>query len=147
MRRQHFPPERNQIPAHLTLFHALPGEERPRIVADLAAACAGQKPFGIEATGLRSLGRGVAIAFAASELVTLRQALAREWRDWLTPQDSARIAPHVTIQNKTTPADARATLARLEAEWQPFSARAEGLFLWRYLGGPWELDRRFGFGR
>ena len=26
LRRAHFPPERNQIPAHLTLFHALPGE-------------------------------------------------------------------------------------------------------------------------
>jgi len=133
------------VPAHLTLFHALPGEEQARIMADLGAICGRQRPFSLEATGLRSLGRGVSIAFACPELVSLRQTLAREWRDWLTAQDSAKIAPHVTIQNKVSPAEARALLASLGAGFQPFTARGEGLILWRYLGGPWELVRRFPF--
>ena len=131
LRRRYFPPERNQVPAHLTLFHALPGENAAQIRRELAEMCRQQKSFEIQATGLRSLGYGVSIAFAAPELVQLRQALAREWRDWLSPQDSAKIAPHVTVQNKVGADVARATMRELEAEFRPFSARAEGLNLWR----------------
>ena len=146
LRRRYFPPERNQVPAHLTLFHALPGENATPIRRELADICLRQKPFEIEATGLRALGNGVAIGFSSQELVGLRQRLAREWRDWLSPQDSAKIAPHVTIQNKVGADVARATLRELEASFRPFSARAEGLNLWRYLGGPWNLERSFRFG-
>ena len=146
LRRQYFPPERNQVPAHLTLFHALPGETATQIRRELAEMCRRQNPFDVEATGFRSLGHGVAIAFSSPELVRLRQALAREWRDWLTPQDSAKIAPHVTIQNKVGTDTARATQRELEASFRPFTARAEGLNLWRYLGGPWRPERTFRFG-
>jgi 2'-5' RNA ligase len=147
LRRRYFPPERNVVPAHLTLFHALPGENAAQIRRELAEICARQKAFGIEAVGLRSLGNGVAMAFSSAELVRLRQALAREWRDWLTAQDSAKIAPHVTIQNKVGADVARTTLRELEAEFRPFTARAEGLNLWRYLGGPWGPEKAFRFGR
>lgn len=133
------------MPAHLTLFHALPGRERDAIRRDLDAECRGRKPFDLVATGPRSLGRGVAIAFSSPELVTLRQRLAREWRDWMTPQDSAKISPHVTIQNKVLPAEARTLLAELTETWRPFTARAGGLALWRYLGGPWEPVTRIPF--
>lgn len=78
--------------------------------------------------------------------MTLRQQLAREWRDWLTPQDSAKIAPHVTVQNKVPPDLARRTLEELRASFVPFTGRAEGLLLWRYLGGPWERLRTIRFG-
>lgn len=146
MRRRYFPPERNQIPAHLTLFHALPGAELPLIRRELRAVCDAQRAFGLEATGLRPLGRGFAIAFASPDLVQLRQRLAREWRDWLTPQDGAKIAPHVTLQNKVAPDEARRAMREFEAGFVPFTARAEGLLLWRYLGGPWESLGRFPFG-
>lgn len=146
LRRAHFPPGRNVVPAHLTLFHTLPAEELASITRDLAALCRGQKPVRLEATGLRSLGRGVAVAFASSELVRLRQELAREWRDWLTPQDSAKIAPHVTIQNKVSSDAARALLRELGPAFDAFTATGEGLNLWRYLGGPWEPVRQFRFG-
>ena len=147
LRRHYFPPERNVVPAHLTLFHALPGENATSIRRELAEICARQKSFAVEAVGLRSLGNGVAVAFSSAELVRLRQALAREWRDWLTAQDSAKIAPHVTVQNKVGADVARATLRELEAEFRPFTARAEGLNLWRYLSGPWRLEKAFRFGR
>ncbi|NNM74617.1 2'-5' RNA ligase family protein [Enterovirga aerilata] len=146
LRRRHYPPERNQVPAHLTLFHALPGEEAARVRRELAGICRRHKPFALQATGLRFLGYGVAISFASPELVQLRQTLAREWRDWLTPQDTAKIAPHVTIQNKAGADVARVTLRELEGSFRPFTARAEGLNLWRYLGGPWRLDKAFRFG-
>lgn len=146
LRRQYFPPERNQVPAHLTLFHALPGENAAQIRRELAEICRRQKPFPVEATGLRSLGQGVAIAFSSAELVRLRQTLAREWRDWLTAQDSAKIAPHVTVQNKVGADLARATQRELDVSFRPFTALAEGLNLWRYLGGPWRLEKAFRFG-
>ena len=146
MRRRHFPPERNQVPAHLTLFHALPGEDLAAIKRDLAAICAKQRPFRLTATGWKSLGRGTALAFSSPELLALRQVLAREWRDDLTAQDSARIAPHVTVQNKVSPSEAQALLRELQAGFRPFEARAEGVHLWHYLGGPWDPVRRFAFG-
>ena len=127
------------------MFHALPGAEADLIRRELVEICRQQKAFELPATGLRSLGRGVAVAFSSPELVRLRQALASEWRDWLTAQDSAKIAPHVTVQNKVSPDTARATLRELEAEFRLFTARAEGLNLWRYLGGPWRLEKGFRF--
>lgn len=146
LRRRHYPPERNRVPAHLTLFHALPGEARVPIARELAAICARQRPFTLEATGYKSLGRGVALSFSSPELARLRQQLAREWREWLTPQDSARIAPHVTVQNKVASEAARKLMQELQAGFRPFTARGEGLILWRYLGGPWERLRLFRFG-
>lgn len=47
--------------------------------------------------------------------------------------------PHVTVQNKVSPQKARALRERLEQTFTPFEVRGEGLLLWRYLGGPWEL--------
>jgi hypothetical protein len=52
----------------------------------------------------------------------------------------------VTVQNKVPPRDANALLRQLQATFQPFEVRAEGLLLWRYRGGPWEPVRRFVFG-
>lgn len=138
-RRRFFPKERNFIPAHVTLFHALPGEERDAIRRDLREACARTKPFPVDVTGLRFLGRGVAYTLHAPELAALRAQLATLWSAWLTPQDQQKHQPHVTVQNKVDPALARATLARLEETFTPLQATGEGLHLWWYRGGPWEL--------
>jgi 2'-5' RNA ligase len=145
LRRRHYPPERNVVPAHLTLFHSLPDEHRREIVATIDVVCRGHRPIRLSVTGLRLLGNGVAVAFSSAELVALRHELAREWAMWLTPQDSARIAPHVTIQNKVPPDAARALHRELNASFRLDQVRGEGLNLWRYLGGPWELVRRFKF--
>lgn len=145
LRRQYFPPERNFIPAHLTLFHHLPGEDLAGIVADLRRIAAAREAFALQVTGLRSLGRGVAYSLESSALAVLRADLAARWRDWLTPQDAQRFQPHVTIQNKADPAQARALRAALEADFAPFTVTAEGLHLWRYRGGPWEAVETFRF--
>ena len=144
LRREHFPPERNVVPAHITLFHALPGEERAAIGSLLDLACR-RKPFPVEVTGLRFTGRGVAFALESSALQSLRRELASEWSPWLTPQDNQRFQPHVTIQNKVASEEARALHRRLSAEFRPFAFHGEGLILWRYLGGPWERVRLFRF--
>jgi 2'-5' RNA ligase len=137
-RRQHFPPTRNFIPAHVTLFHHLPGAHLDAVAAELATVSEATAPFSVAVTGLRLLGRGVAYRLDSPVLAHLRAGLAARFADWLTPQDAQRFQPHVTIQNKADPAQARALLATLEASFQPWKIGAEGLQLWHYRGGPWE---------
>jgi len=144
-RRRYFPPERNLIPAHLTLFHKLPGENRAAIERDLAAAAATQARFPLEVTGLRFLGRGVSYALHSPALALLRQGLASTWAPWLGPQDRQGHRPHVTVQNKADPETAKSVLAVLQDRFAPFTATAEGLQLWRYLGGPWDHLATFAF--
>ncbi|WP_104524270.1 2'-5' RNA ligase family protein [Blastococcus atacamensis] len=136
LRAEHFPPERNHLQAHVTLFHALGGEHVDAVLADLRAA-ADREAFEVDVTAVRFLGRGVAFALSSAELSGLRSSLARGWDHWLTPQDRQRHAPHVTVQNKVGPAVARALHDRLTSEFVPYQVRARGLGLWRYLGGPW----------
>jgi 2'-5' RNA ligase len=145
LRRAHFPPERNVIPAHLTLFHHLPGAELDGIADTVRAHCTACPAFEIAATALRSLGRGVAITMESPPLLALRSALARDFAPWLTLQDRQGFRPHATVQNKVTPDAARALLDTLSAGFEPFAVKAEGLALWRYLGGPWKRVARFPF--
>ena len=146
LRRLHFPPDRNLIPAHVTLFHKLPGESLDDVRAAIDAAAAAQAPFPVQATGLRFIGRGCAYTLDAPPLLALRAGLARTWREWLTLQDQQGYRPHVTIQNKATPAAARMLFDAMQAGFAPFTVRAEGLSLWRYLGGPWQAVGQHPFG-
>lgn len=141
LRRRHFPPGRNHLAAHLTLFHAVPGEHRERVARELAAA-ARRAPVPLAVTGPRLLGRGVAVRFDGPPLLMLRAELARCWWPWLTRQDRQKNDLHVTVQNKVAPATARELHDRLAAGGLPAAATATGLALWAYRGGPWEpLDR------
>lgn len=144
LRRAHFPGERLVVGAHLTLFHALPGRQRDRITADLAAVT-GRAPSRMRVVGVRRLRRGVAYELDAPEVARVRQRLARDWGELLGEQDRRPFHPHVTVQNKVAPEVARALHARLQAQFVPFEVTAEGLALWRYRGGPWELERRYPF--
>jgi 2'-5' RNA ligase len=146
-RRRYFPPDRNVIPAHVTLFHALPGAEIQSVVRDLEEVSLPQEPLAVTAVLLRSLGRGVAYALASPDLVALRTRLAERWSSWLTPQDRQPYRPHVTVQNKVDPSVARATLTELQASFTPFAIVGEGLDLWHYRGGPWDKARTVRFGR
>lgn len=137
LREAHFPPERNHLQAHVTLFHALPGEHEDAVRHDLADV-ADRPSYAVRVSGLRSLGRGVAYVLESEQLAATRQELARRWAPWLTPQDRQRHAPHVTVQNKVAPEAARALLAELSAGFRPYDVRGTGLALWRYVGGPWE---------
>ncbi|MGN6606268.1 MAG: 2'-5' RNA ligase family protein [Jatrophihabitans sp.] len=134
-RRALFPPGRTAVGAHVTLFHAVPGEREPDVRADLAEVAG--PSFDVLVARVQSLGRGAAYVLDSDELVRRHRELQRRWAPHLTAQDSQGFRPHITVQNKVTPAEARATVARLQAGFQPFAVRAEGWSLWRYDGGPW----------
>ena len=143
LRQKYFPPERNLIAAHVTLFHTLPNA--PWVVGQLTEIAGGQPPFSIDVTGVRSLGKGVAYRLASTSLLHLHGDLARAFQPELTPQDTQRFQPHVVVQNKVTPAAARELLATLERQFAPWTVQACGLDLWHYLGGPWEHAQTFLF--
>ncbi|MBF5043788.1 2'-5' RNA ligase family protein [Aggregicoccus sp. 17bor-14] len=144
LRRRYFPPGRNFIPAHLSLFHHLPGAEQPAVERALAQAAERHGPVALHFTRLVPLGRGMAArAEEAPALRALHAELARAFAPWLTPQDRQPLTPHVTLMNKATPEEARAALAELGRSWAPLATRGEALLLWRYLGGPWEPLGRF----
>ncbi|MCR6482963.1 2'-5' RNA ligase family protein [Amycolatopsis sp. OK19-0408] len=146
LRRRWFPPARLVVGAHLTLFHALPGEHEEAVLAECTAQVGATDPFTFEVDGARSLGRGVALVVRSPELLTLHARLRRRWAEWLTPQDRQPLRPHVTVQNKVTAEVAAETLAVLREETGPPAGLATGLAVWRYLGGPWEPVGLFGFG-
>jgi 2'-5' RNA ligase len=145
LRQIHFPPDRNRVPAHLTLFHALPGEHEQRVAETLKAACQACGPMRLDVRGPWFIGRGVAYRLASPELEHFRNNLASAFSAWLTPQDRAPFRPHITVQNKADPSDARLLLERLQLVFEPFEIMAEALLVWRYLGGPWEAVARLPF--
>ena len=146
LRELHFPPERNYLSAHLTLFHKLPGEREAEMSAELREICQVREPFTLAVTDLRFLGRGVAYELSSPELFALRRELARSWEPWLGAQDRHGFKPHVTVQNKVSPERARALQEELQATFTPFEIEGLGLSLWRYLGGPWEPVDTYLFG-
>ncbi|WP_419809277.1 2'-5' RNA ligase family protein [Sphingomonas sp.] len=138
LRQRHFPPERNQLDAHLTLFHHLPPSVAPELKQRLNAATRGVRAPQARAGGLMSLGRGVAFRIEAPALVALRAELAASFAGLLTPQDAGGWRPHVTVQNKVTPNVARLLLAELARDFVPRDVEVAGLGAWWYRGGPWE---------
>jgi 2'-5' RNA ligase len=145
LREQHFPKGRNFIPAHLTLFHKLPGDQEREISQTLKDLCRQQAPFSLRATGLIFMGRGVGYRLESPTLQSVRKRLAHEWWPRVGAQDRQGFRPHVTVQNKVSPEEARALHRSLKETFAPFEVGAEGLLLWRYLGGPWEPVGSYGF--
>ena len=144
MRRAHYPPERNRVPAHLTLFRQLPPSVEGELGRRLAVYAATPAP---EATiaGIMDLGEGTALRVESEGLEDMRYDLAFALHGLLTPQDMAPWRPHVTIQNKVEPREAKRLQARLRAGFERRPLAISGLAIWRYLGGPWEPVKQFAF--
>ena len=140
LRRSHYPAERNQVPAHLTLFRHLPPSVAPELDRRLAAYAATPPPRALVA-GVIDLGGGTALRVESEELEDIRYDLAEALRGLLTPQDMAPWRPHVTIQNKVEPREARRLQAQLRAVFTPRPLAIRGLASWRYLDGPWALAK------
>jgi hypothetical protein len=145
LRQAHFPPERNQLSAHLTLFHHLPPSLEPELRQRLVAATRDVAAPAATAAAPMKLGRGVALRIDAPELVAIRQDLADAFAGLLTPQDAGGWRPHVTIQNKVEPAEAKALYDRLVTGFRARPVRIAGIGSWRYRGGPWEAVSRHPF--
>ncbi len=144
LRRAHYPPERNRLRAHVTLFHALPPsveDELRQTLADLAAA----PPPQARISGLMKLGGGTALAIDCPALVELHGQIAERMHGLLTRQDAQPLKLHVTIQNKVSVEAARALQTELAATLQPRAFRFAGFGLYAYEDGLWRPIRSFPF--
>jgi len=136
LRARYFPPKKNFLKAHLTLFHSLPDE--PGIYDYLSKTAEKQPVFSLQAERIVSIGRGTAIKIESHELMSLHRALQDYWFGFLSAQDKQKLWAHITIQNKVSPEKAGELQALLNTGFESFRFRASGFRLWRYLGGPWE---------
>ena len=144
LRRAHYPAERNRVPVHLTLFHALPPSAEAEVRRQLSLHANTRAP---EATiaGLMDLGGGVAFRVVSDGLDRLRDSLGDCFHGLLSAQDDRGWRPHVTIQNKVPPKQARALIAELGRDFRPRPLGISGLSVHRYLDGPWETLTSYKF--
>ncbi|MEE4199927.1 2'-5' RNA ligase family protein [Erythrobacter sp.] len=142
LRRAHFPPERNHLHAHVTLFHAFAPSLReelatfiPQVAREYAA------PEG-RVTGLLDFGKGTAIRLSSPQLLAVRRVIAERFHGTLSDQDLHEPRLHITVQNKVTKEAARALQHDLAAKLEPWTTREPFAFpsleLHIYQGGPWE---------
>lgn len=145
LRRAHFPPERNKLAAHVTLFHALAPSLLDELKPLLASKAAVHAPPPARITGLMNLGKGTALAIASPGMSALREAIAEHFHGALTAQDSHPPRLHITIQNKVTPEAAKALRQELSQTQLERAFRFAGLGLHIYRGGPWESLGKWSF--
>ena len=141
----YFPPDRNVLRAHLTLFHHLPPSCEAELVQRIREETRSTPPVAL-IDGLMSLGYGVAYRVRSEGLEAVRANLAEAFTGLLIPQDQAHWRPHVTIQNKAKPTVAKALMTKLTAEFKPRQLNIAGLALWYYRRGPWDAIAAYRFG-
>lgn len=138
LRTEHFPPERNHLKAHVTLFHSFAPslrDELPRFLAQVAGEFAAPDA---EIAGLMDLGSGTALSIHSEEMLTVRQVIADHFRDMLTQQDQGGKRLHITIQNKVDRMAALALQTDLGARLVLRQFDFTGLGLHLYRGPHWE---------
>jgi hypothetical protein len=145
LRRAHFPPERNVLRAHLTMFHHLPPSVERELTGLLQDEARGNEPQARLAS-LINLGGGVAFSVASPDLEEIRARIADRFAPMLMPQDRNPWRAHVTVQNKVKPPEARVLLASLSVDFRPRPLILSGLAAFYYRGGPWEPIAAFAFG-
>jgi hypothetical protein len=145
LRKIYFPADKNQLEAHLTLFHLLPNE--PLVVEVVERTCTENNILLLQVIGPSLTGNGVAYKIESDELMRLHGTLQQQWKDFLIPQDLQKLWPHITIQNKVSPEEAKELLDFLTQNFSSFTTQGTGLQLWEYHGGPWKLFREFDFTR
>lgn len=145
LRTTHFPPERNFLKAHVTLFHALPPmllEEARSMLATLAGSTA---PVTARIDAVMDLGGGTALRIVSPQMLDLRAQVADHFHGMLSAQDQSRPRLHITVQNKVARAQARILQDELAAGFAPRDFSFTGLALHHYRGGPWEGAGQWSF--
>lgn len=145
LRDHYFPARRNVVPAHLCLFHKLPGTEGEAIFEALKLATMKMAPIPLRFGRLEKHSGGMAVAVDAPGLARIHAWLNSRFSIWLTPQDRQPFWPHVTLMDHSPKPKVDRAFADLSATWEPWNGTGESLLLWRYRDGPWGLASEFRF--
>lgn len=144
LRRHYYPAERNQVPAHITLLRHLPPSLESELRTLLREFGRGARPTAA-ISGVRLIEYGVVIGLHSPDLLALWSELAARFERHLTPPDLHEPRLHITIQNKVSPAVARATAATVEASLVPRPVSIAALACWSYDAGLWSRIGRYPF--
>lgn len=147
LRRAHFPPERNHLSAHVTLFHALAPSLRDEVLRYLPRVVGEHPAPEARITGLMDLGGGTALRIESPAMTALREDIAEHFHGMLTSQDDHPKHLHITVQNKVERAAAKTLQAALATQPIERAFRFTGIGLHLYKGGPWEALGRWSFRR
>lgn len=138
LRRAHYPPERNKLVAHVTLFHSFAPSLREELLRTLGDYAARFAPPPARLEGLIDFGQGTALRIHSPAMSAIRAHIAEHFHGSLTTQDLQEPRLHITVQNKVTPQAARALQAELAASVQPREFSFRGLELHLYRETHWD---------
>jgi hypothetical protein len=138
LRRAHYPPERNRVPAHCTLFHAVPGMVAAELAAKLATLTAQTPPPRVRIDRIIDLDGGTALGLASPDLLNLRETLAHHFHGLLSGGDALPPRFHVTVQNKVDRRAAHSLQADLAASWHAIDTTIPAIAVHRVVDGLWQ---------
>src|SRR5690606_35220849 len=140
LRRRHYPPERNRLGAHVTLFHGLPPSAEPA-VSSLLAELSRRPPPEAAIAALIDLGRGTAFAVESPAMSAIHAEMAERLHGLVQQKDARPIRLHITIQNKVPRSQARALQDELSHVQERRSFRFRGFGLYGWTGESWRQTR------
>ncbi|KAF2434464.1 hypothetical protein EJ08DRAFT_569249, partial [Tothia fuscella] len=132
LRQKWFPQARNKLPAHITIFHALPGSQYDRITHFLTTSSQRTKPFPVSTGKVLKRRNGVAINMGEGEreIKSVFAEAKAEFGEFLSEQDKGFKA-HWTIQNKEEDGERVDEAYRDVVDSGEARGAAVGLVLWR----------------
>ncbi len=145
LRKEHFPPERSHLHAHVTLFHALAPSLFDEVQTVFPAIVREFSPPKARISGLLDFGKGTAVRVESSGMDTVRQSIAERFHGSLTAQDLHEPRLHITIQNKVSADQAKALQRQLDGTFPLTELHFPALELHIYRDGPWEFVKRWAF--
>ena len=138
LRKTYFPPERNYLDAHITLFHHLPPLHWREIKRYILQLTSEYETPRADVDKIINLGGGVAFHVHSPEMLAVREMLAESLSGLLIPQDQQKPRLHITVQNKVKSAEAKLLFADLCEDFEAFPIKLVGISAFYYRGGPWD---------
>ena len=151
LQKQYVPAQLNNVGAHITLFHALPGSRLNSIVTDLLEIAPPVQRFQIKTLEPRLMSHGVALDTNIHHARPLWKTLHQKWgpagADFLSKQDQ-QFDAHYTIQNQVEKDVAIKTWEKVRERFKCDKGWAIGFTLYKYTkGGNWRFHRNFEFAK
>lgn len=147
LRRKYYPPERNRLPAHVTLFHGLPPSAAGEVQARLQALAAQLPPPAAQITGIMDLHGGTALRIRSAGMEATHAELAAQLHGIVQQRDRHDLQLHITLQHKVPLAQARDLQAQLAKMDYQRSFHFTAFATHRWDGELWRFERKWPFRR
>ncbi len=134
-RKVHYPKHANFAPAHITLLHKLPNNQKN--IKLLKFICSNTKVTVATISSILCNGRYVAYAVNSIYLIKLHKEMLGQFGNCLLAKDRSEYKPHSSIQNGVTFYKAQKTKEHLEENFTPFTVNIVGLSLWEFNKKGW----------